>query len=172
MARAATSRTFVSITNVEPTMLLMRSWGREFTAHVRDEVQTNVSPFVAARVNQAAAGSTEQARPVAGTFRAVRDRLPAIRGFGARRVTSTGARASDIGFGANFGGGQRRRTYTSRSRLGTPYVVNRRVTAQFGPYRGPDNDRFIYSTVERYDREIQERWQQALDDVYVAWNRR
>lgn len=154
MARAPSHKAIVSITNVEPTMLLMAKYGRSFNAMVRTDVTENVSPFVARSISAAAASSVRQSPAVAGTFKAVRDRLPAVRGFGATRVASTRVQAGFIGFGANWGGGNKRRT------------------KQFGAWTGGGiQDRFIYSTIHTHSVEINELWQQSLDRVYEAWKR-
>src|SRR4051812_3754442 len=107
---APSHKAVVSITNVEPTILLMEHYGREFSRMVRDDVSTNVAPFVARIISSRAATSVRQGPAVAGTFRVVRDRFPAVRGFGATRVASTKVQAGFIGFGANWGGGARPRT--------------------------------------------------------------
>lgn len=170
MARAASSKQVVSITNVQPTMLLMRRYGREFNKLVRDDVQQSVSPVVARGMSRALAGKNRQGAAVAGTFRVARDRFPAVRAFGARRVTSSKVPAGTIGFGANWGGGSRARTYVTRSRRGTPYTVTRRVTAQFGPFTRSPNDP-MYGWVAANQQRVDALWQAALDRVYEEWVR-
>lgn len=151
---APSHKAVVSITNVEPTILLMNKYGREFSGMVRTDVTEKVTPFVARVISAKAASSIRQGPAVAGTFKPVRDRLPAVRGFGATRVASTRVQAGHIGFGANWGGGARPRT------------------RQFGPWTGGGvNDRFIYSSIDANKAEIDELWQQALDRCYKAWNR-
>lgn len=172
MARAPRTKGVVSISNVQPTMALMKKYGAGFSKMVRDDVQNNVAPLVVAKVSAAARGSSRQGAAVAGTFKATRDRFPAFRGLGATRVTSGKTAAGNIGFGANWGGGNRRRNYTTTSSAGLRYSVTRHTTRQFGAWTGGgSNDRFIYSTIAHNQRAIDELWQQALDRCYKEWNR-
>lgn len=168
MARAPTGKGMVRISNVAPTITLMKKYGSGFSKMVRDDVQTNVTPFVVRKVGAAASVSSAQGRAVAGTFRTARDRFPAVRGFGATRVTSSAVAAGSIGFGANWGGGNRVRTY-ERPR-GSGLTTTRHVTRQFGPWAG-GRDHFIYSSIARNQQTIEDMWQDALDRAYVEWNR-
>jgi hypothetical protein len=174
MARAGrpnrTGNFFVEIDNVEPTKLLMAKYGRSFENDVRDNVRDNVSPFVAKVVAASFAGGDKQARAVARTVKSTRDRFPAIKAFGSTRVTSGGIAAGAIGFGANFGGGNRFGTVHGRSKLGKTFIYQRRVTRQFGSYQPAPEDHHIYRTFSHNTVKINELWQQALDDVYVAWH--
>jgi hypothetical protein len=171
--RPPSNKTAVSISNITPTIALMKKYGSGFSRMVRDDVTKNVAPLVASKVQAKANGSTGQAAAVARTFRPVRDRLPAIRGLGSTRVGSSKVAAGDIGFGANWGGGQKLKAYRTRSPLGRTYVVNRHTTRQFGAWTGGGpQDRFIYSTIHENQRAIEEAWQAALDRAYVEWNRR
>lgn len=173
MAKAPSTKGVVSISNVAPTVALMRKYGAGFSKMVRDDVQTNVAPLVVAHVQAAARGSGRQGAAVAGTFRVARDRLPAFRGLGATRVASTKTAAGNIGFGANWGGGEKTRTYTTTSPRGTRYAVTRHTTRQFGPWTGGGtDDRFIYSVIHDNQRAIEDAWQNALDRAYQEWNRR
>lgn len=172
MARAPSSKGVVSISNVAPTVLLMKKYGSKFNAMVRDDVQRNVAPMVVTKVSARARSAGRQGPAVAGTFKATRDRFPAFRGFGATRVTSGKVPAGNLGFGANWGAGDRTRTYVTRSPLGRPYRVTRHTTRQFGPWTGGGSgDRFIYSTIAAHQKAIEEEWQNALDRVYKDWNR-
>lgn len=171
MARARSLNAFVAIDNVEPTLALMRKYGRSFENDVRDNVRDNVSPLVARLVRIDMMGGAGQARAVAPTVISTRDRLPALKAFGAKRVASTGVRAGDIGFGGNFGGGNRVGTVNGVSPLGKAYTFQRHVTRQFGAWKGRGNDH-IYGTFSRNSAKINELWQKTLDDVYLAWTKR
>lgn len=169
---ASSTKGVVSITNVAPTVALMRRYGAGFTKMVRDDVQSHVAPMVVAKVSSAASGSSSQGAAVAATFKVIRDRFPAFRGFGSSAVTSTGVQAGNIGFGANWGGGNRRRSYSTVSPSGLRYSVTRATTHQFGGWTGGgSSDHFIYSTIARNRRAIDDAWQDALDRAYKEWNR-
>lgn len=175
MASRSSFRDFVTIDNVEPTLRLMSFYGKTFAALVRKDVQDNVARPIAAAMQARAAASTPQSRAVAGSIKATRDRLPAIRAFGGAKARTSGGKATmgDIGFGANFGGGQRISWVRGVSPRGTPYNYQRHTTRQFGPWLGNNgDDRFIYPVIEDNRQLINDAWQNALDRVYKEWNRR
>jgi len=72
---------------------------------LKNEV-TAISQWMAEKIKEAAnyAPNPDQAKAVATTVRAAKDRLPYIRVGGEKIVTSTRARAGDLLMGSEFGG--------------------------------------------------------------------
>ena len=76
---------------------------REMSKQIRVASKSIAADVAEGAARRARMSGIPQLAAVAGTYRAVSDRVPAVRMGGAKRVTSSGASASDIVFGADFG---------------------------------------------------------------------
>lgn len=166
MARR-TAKAVVDIDNVEATIRLMNNYGRDFSKLVRDDVQKKVAPYVATGVRGALAGAGGQVAKSAGTVRVARDRLPAIRVAGARRVHRDGTASGDTFFGGNWGAGTRRSAWYARRGYRTTFNPN--TVSQFPSWRPSPGDP-MYGWISDNNETIERLWQNTIDDVYKAWN--
>jgi hypothetical protein len=99
-----------------------------------------------------------QAAAVGMTVKAIRDRVPVVQAGGARRVTSTGARAFDLLFGSEFGMTRRSGWYAASRYRGSP-------GRQFAEgHRGIDG-RWFFPTIERELPAVLRQWEQAADAI-------
>lgn len=99
-----------------------------------------------------------QAASVGKTVRAVRDRVPAVQAGGARRVTSTGARAYELLFGSEFGMNRKSGWYAlPRYRDSTG--------RQFASAHRGQSGRWFFPSVEREFPEVLRQWEQAADAI-------
>jgi hypothetical protein len=73
--------------------------------------------------------------------------------------------------GSEWGGGLRRTTYYSTSRLGRRYLVVRRATTkQFRPHRGGEGYWFTPTIQEGRGRDaVLKGWAELVDDVIGSW---
>ena len=92
----------VDIDGLDELLRQMRRAPKETQAEVRDAA-VEVAEDVARDAAQRARGASRQLAAVAPTFRAKRDRVPVVQAASARRVTSSGAKAHEIFWGAEFG---------------------------------------------------------------------
>ena len=82
---------------------------RELQAEIRDRA-SDIASDIATGAARRAARSNRQLAAVAHTFKAKRDRIPVVTAAsGARAVTSSGAKAHEIFWGAEFGSDRLRR---------------------------------------------------------------
>lgn len=78
--------------------------------------------------------------------------------------------AAALAKGAEFGGGDRRTTYWTRSRAGNPYVVTRATTRQFGlPHTGTKG-RWFYPTVRARGDLVLKPWSELVDRVIAGFH--
>lgn len=98
-----------------------------------------------------------QSAAVGTTVRAIRDRVPVVQAGGARRVTSSGARAFEILFGSEFGMNRRSGWYASLR-------YGRSEGRQFSPHRG-QRGRWFFPTVEREQVRVVAEWDRAADAI-------
>lgn len=124
--------------------------------YLRRHVKERVAQPAADDIRKA--GRTVYARRVAPTARARAGADPTVVVGGARRVASGGARARDLVFGANFGGGGRVRAIPARpGRAG----YRRVTTNQFAGRRDP----FVFATVGRNLDRYLEAWAGIVDEA-------
>jgi len=99
-----------------------------------------------------------QAAAVGKTVKAVRDRVPVVQAGGARRVTSTGARAYELLFGSEFGMSRRSGWYAAaryRDSTGRQYASGHRGTS----------GRWFFPSVERELPAVLRQWERAADAI-------
>ena len=139
------------ISNIAPTLALLKTMPRQFNADVRKTVTRQVAGPAAKRIAAAGAASEKQSAAAAKTVKAAFDRVPTIRAAGSRRVTKH-ATGGDIFFGAEFGG------------------RGRKTTMQFRPHRGRTGYWF-YPTMRGMSEQISREWEASIDGVFHAWGR-
>ncbi|MGL5911657.1 MAG: hypothetical protein ACRCZP_16775 [Phycicoccus sp.] len=121
-----------------------------------------LSRALAETVRAAGQADGSQSAAVAKTVKAGRDRVPVITAGGRRKVTSTGAAASALLFGSEFGMSRRSGWYAARRYAGSP-------GRQFRPHRGRASYWFFRS-VEDSQPVIGAAWNRAADDIIRAWS--
>ena len=105
----------------------------------------------AGRIQAAAAGSSRQAAAIAQFIKSRRDRVPAISAGGSRKSgLASGAKAGEIFFGAEFGGGARW------------------TTQQFRPHQGTVGY-FFYPTLRADQERMVQRWLSAVNAIEREW---
>lgn len=141
-----TTDTAVRVEGVKELLKVLRQAPKELNAEVRDAAQ-GIADLLVTASQQAA--STRQQQLAASGLKAKRDRIPVV------RVPSTmlrpGLRASDIFFGAEFGG--RRRP----------------STMQFQPHMGR-RGYFLYPTARSRGKEFGKMWEEAIDKAMKDWD--
>lgn len=120
----------IEILGLDPLTRRVQLWPREIDDAVADEIREIVTPM-AAHMKGRASGIGGVCRVVGPTV--------------AVSTTSTGMAvsvglsglAAALSKGAEYGGRRRgKRSYVTRSRKGTAYVIRRRTTQQFKPFLG------------------------------------
>lgn len=124
-------------------------------------------------------GGRELAEPLAREIRAeghsqgshaarVADRVRSSMKAGAPTVTASGL---PYVMGSEYGGGFRRTSYYSTSRLGRRYlIVGRHTTRQFRPHRGREGYWFTPTIREGRGRDaVLEGWARLVQDVIGKW---
>lgn len=96
---------------------------------VADHVASKEAPAMV-RTMRSRSGSNKTLRIASSTASMRRTRT------GATVVTQAAGLAATVLMGSEFGGRRRVKAYVSRSRNGTPYVLRRHTTMQFGPFLG------------------------------------
>lgn len=107
---------------------------------------------------KAASNIDSQAAAVGKTVRVVSDRVPAVQAGGARRVTSTGARAFELLFGSEFGMNRRSGWYANPRYGGE-------TAGQFASRHTGRSGRWFFPTVEREAPAALREWRKAADDI-------
>ena len=144
----------ITLTGARETLKAFKDLPPEATVAMRDAA-LEVSESMVGWIQNAARADSPQAAALAGTVRANRDRIPNVTVGGAKRVTSTGAKAFQILFGANFG------AVTYREPGQVPYFVH--------DHAGPGKDYWIWATAEAHATEIDSAWNAAADTVLDNW---
>src|SRR5690606_32418437 len=126
---------------VRATMAAFRRLPREASKALRER-SLELAGTLAGDVQRAARAEGAQAALMAPLVRGERERVPAVKAGGARRVGSRSTPAYALIFGAEFGSNQ----YT-----------------QFKPHNGT-RGHFMFPTIRNND-EIPRAWQQVADDI-------
>lgn len=139
----------VRVSGARETLAAFRAMPKNTVDELRDaslDLSRDVARWAAAGGHAEGA----QAGLVAGTVRAVRDRVPSVQAGGSRRVGSRKAPAWTLLFGSEFGS-NRYRQFPHRH-LGRGSV-------------------WFFRTIEAHETEIAERWLRAADRVIAAFAR-
>jgi hypothetical protein len=155
MARAEKVKVAVEVHGLDATVRAFRGYSKEMNAEIRDAATAAVAETVPALVAAMMADGRQSAM-VATTIAPVRDRVPALKAGGNKRVAPTGGRrrnrppAGDVFFGAEFGG------------------QGRRTTQQFRPHTGTTGYAF-YPMFRRHTGDIIDAYGKALDRLAADW---
>lgn len=107
----------VEVQGLKPVLRTLTKLGPELNREIR-EAAGEIAADEAVRVRQAAAASDKLSAAVGATVAPRRDRLPAIAAGGAKRLPVKGRpKASQVVFGAEFGGRKRKTTQQFRPHL-------------------------------------------------------
>ena len=144
----------IQLTGARETIKAFRGLPKEFQDGIRDGAG-KISEDMATWVRGALLADTRQSAVLADTVKVNRDRVPSITVGGAKRVTSSGAKAYQLLFGANFGA----TTYRRPGRV--PFFEH--------DHAGPGNDYVIWKTYLEHQGEVDERWNAVADEALAAW---
>ena len=141
---------------------------KESQLQLKDDVYS-ISSWTATGIQQAGFAHPyypKQARIVAETVRAARDRVPTVYVGGGKGRVSGGANAGQLLFGNEFGG--ERNAYNSKSAFPNGGY---RFPAR-SPREGRGNAGYwIFPTLKTLQPEIRRRWKDAVDKVMDNWAR-
>lgn len=146
----------LSAPGVRPVLAAFRRLPKDANAELR-AASLRIAELLATSA-KTASGIDRQAAAVGTTVKAVRDRVPAVQAGGARRVTSTGARAYELLFGSELGMDRKSGWYARpryRDSTGRQYA---------SPHRGRGG-RWFFPTVERELPAVVRQWEQAADEI-------
>lgn len=135
------------VEGLRETLAAFRSLPKEANTELRERT-LKLSESLAASAQQAAKQEGRQARILAPTIKAKRDRVPAVTAGGAKRIGRTRTPAFKLLFGSEFGS----------SRL-----------KQFKPHRGAEGYWF-FPTVEREQAEIGRAWSEVADNIIKSFS--
>jgi hypothetical protein len=126
---------------------------RDLSTELAQEIATAIQ--AAASFAEARGGNSRQAVAVTDTIKVNRDRVPSITIGGSKSVTSSGAKAGNLLFGAEFGASKFK---------------------QF-PRRSPKDGRgnagyFIFPTLKMMQPRIRDKWVQGVDKIREEWRGR
>lgn len=142
MAKSQSITVNLRIDGARETLAAFRRMPKAANDSLRDRSRA-LADALAGKVKSAAVAEGRQARVLASTVAARRDRLPVIQAGGTKRVGSRRKPAWKLLFGSVFGS----------NRL-----------PQFKPHRGQDSYWF-FSTVEDNAAEVSEAWNKVVDDI-------
>lgn len=107
----------IEVVGLQQLLKDMRRLGPDLNLQVR-ESSKKIAEDEVPRLKAAANSSDKLSAAVGVTVRARQDRVPKIVAGGAKRVTSSKAKAGDVFFGAEFGGQKRKTTQQFRLHRG------------------------------------------------------
>jgi hypothetical protein len=143
----------------------LRQLPRQLQAELDTASTKFAAPLVIRAASQRASSPLQQA--LARSARVSNDQAGVSLAFGGSAAVATGARGSDVAWGAEQGArGTRRSTYSRRSPAGKQHSVTRRTTRQFGPYSTAG--KFVGPAVESSTGDIAERWADDLIKLTVT----
>lgn len=135
------------IKGLNKLLKLLNQLPKDLQAEVRDASGAIGDQLVAGAKN---AAHTPLQRLAAQGLKVKRDRVPVVKvGKG---LVRPGVWASDVFYGAEFGGGRRP------------------TTRQFLPHRGRDGY-FLYPTARANGKRYHELWAEAIDKAFKDWNK-
>lgn len=154
MAKALTLR--LSAPGIRPTLVAFGRMPKDTNAELR-AASLRIAD-VLARSAKDASSIDEQAAAVGKTVRPIKDRVPVVQAGGARRVTSTGARAFELLFASEFGMSRKSGWYAAARYRDEP-------ATQFAERHRGSAGRWFFPTVERELPAALAEWQQAADAI-------
>lgn len=152
----------VTITGVRATLAKLKYLPKEASDKLRDESQ-KLASFLALNAKSAGYAEGRQVGLVAGTIKAVRDRVPSVTMGGSQRLGRNRKPAYGLLFAAEFGMDGRSGWYGA-SKYG--HSAGR----QWHPHAGTDGY-FFFKTVDRNAGQIDAAWNRVADDVINEFGR-
>lgn len=150
---AASVSAAIEIDGLREAVAVLRTFSKEMNAEARD-ASVKISERVARDARARAYVSSPQARLVAPSIRARRDRFPAVAAGGAKRAQVSRMKSKpsvgDLFFGAEFGG------------------RGRSTTMQFRPHRGQQGY-FFWPAIRANQEMMSGEWFDALDAIARRW---
>jgi hypothetical protein len=129
----------------------LRTVARELSEEIADAIKG------AAANADALGGNPRQAIAIASTIKVNRDRVPSISIGGSRSVTSSGAKAGEILFGAEFGSRQYKQFPRRRPK---------------DPGSKGNQGYFIFPTLKYMQPRIKDKWVAGVDRIRNEWKGR
>lgn len=151
----------VELEGVRDTLRALRALPKEASDQLRVETLA-LSTRLAEKVQAAARAQGGQARAVAVTVKARRDRVPVIVAGGAKRVGRKRSPAYGLLFGSEFGMNGRSGWYAA-----SRYRASR--GRQYRPHHGR-HSYWFFKTVEANESEIAAAWRRVADDVVAKFS--
>lgn len=157
MAKSQSITLTLRLTGARETLAAFNALGPDANKALKDANQA-IADDLAGWIRSAGEAHSSQARAVAGTTKANRDRVPAVTIGGAKKVASSRVPAWALLFGSNFGA----YPYISAPRQG-------RAKHFTDAPAGKGNDYWIFKTAEANQSAIDTRWNKAADEVARRW---
>lgn len=142
------------------TLAALRTLPKDASKELRD-ASKRIADDIAEKVKTAAVAEGRQARVLARTVKAHRDRVPVVVAGGMTRLGRHRVPAYTLLFGSEFGMNRRTGWYArERFRASTG--------RQYKPHRGQQG-RWFFPTVEAEQAEISRQWREAADSVIAKF---
>lgn len=160
MAKKQTLTIKLNAPGIRNTLAAFSRLPKDANNELRDASQ-RIAELLAASA-RTASHIDPQAAAVGTTVRAIRDRVPVVQAGGARKVTSTGAKAYELLFGSEFGMNRKTGWYAR------PRYRGHTATQFAERHRGQDG-RWFFPSVERELPAALVEWQQAVDSILARF---
>lgn len=156
MAGKQTLTLTLHIDRVRETLRAFNELPKDASDKLRDRSQ-KLAQDLATKAKAAAVAEGRQARAVASTVKARRDRLPVVVAGGTKRVGRKRAPAFALLFGSEFGMNRRSGWYAA------PRYENA-TGRQYKPHRGR-NSYWFFATADKERDRISKAWLEAADEI-------
>lgn len=176
----------LEVEGLKPLLARISRLPKTAQAEIREAAQTIADDEVR-RIAAAGRGDDEQSQAVAGFVKSRKDRVPYIQVGGSKKAgVSGGATVGQLFFGAEFGGGSKKRferevtetqyttktgkTRTRRTFSAAKFVGTKNTTNQFRPHLGRTG--YWFWPQLRQDQErMYQRWAAVLAAIEREWDR-
>lgn len=147
----------LSISGLRPTLAAFRELPKDANDELRDRSR-ELAETLAARITAAAQGDRGQARLLARTVKATRDRVPVVQAGGTRKLGRHRVPAWALLFAAEFGMNARSGWYAAARYDGEA------GRSQYKPHTGT-RGYWFFPTAREFEPEIASEWRQAADAI-------
>lgn len=172
----------IEVEGLKPFLTRLNQLPKTAQAEIREAART-IADDESRRITSAGRSSDKQSAAVASFIRTRSDRVPAIVAGGSRRTgVEGGAKAGELFFGAEFGGGSNKkfeavtREYTTRAgntrskRVGSRYAGSKNTTNQFRPHLGRTGYWF-WPQIRKDQARMFKRWEAVVTAIAREWER-
>lgn len=156
MAKKQSLTLTLHIEGVRETLRAFNQLPKEASDKLRDRAQ-EIAQDLAVKAKAAGVAEGRQARLVASTVKARRDRLPVVVAGGTKKLGRKRAPAYALLFGSEFGMNSRSGWYAS------PRYDNA-TGRQYKPHRGR-NSYWFFATADKERERISDAWNKAADEI-------